>query len=83
MPFISPDEVNSMSEQKNSCPDPLKYSNRTSLPFTDCADNRLGSTRNSRYDHGLLNFAGAELQIRQFASIMGMVGSDDDYPTAA
>jgi hypothetical protein len=72
-----------MSQQRNSRPDPLKYSNRTSLPFTDCADDRLGSTRNSRYDDSLLNFAGAELQIREFASIMGMVGSDDDYPTAA
>lgn len=63
--------------------DPLQLSLRTTLPFPTEAASRLGSERSSRYDNVIFSMDEAELRIREFASIMGMLTVDDDTPTAA
>ena len=63
--------------------DPLQLSLRSSLPFPSEAASRLGSERSSRYDNTIFTLDEAELRIREFASIMGMLNIDDDTPSAA
>lgn len=63
--------------------DPLRHSHRDSLPFPTEAASRLGSQRSQRYDDLFLAVEEAELRIREFASIMGLLETDDDTPTAA
>jgi len=63
--------------------DPLRHSQRDSLPFPTEAATRLGSQRSQRYDDLFLAVEEAELRIREFASIMGLFEIGDDTPTAA
>jgi hypothetical protein len=63
--------------------DPIRLSNRASLPFPTEAASDLGSERCKRYDELLLAVDEAEIRFREFASIMGLWDADDDAPFAA
>tara|TARA_B100000959_G_C14977125_1_gene621965 strand:- start:2123 stop:2368 length:246 start_codon:yes stop_codon:yes gene_type:complete len=63
--------------------DPLQLSKQESLPFPTKAASRLAEQRSGRYDDMLVALEGAELKIRELASVMGMLSNDDDLPTAA
>ena len=63
--------------------DPLKQSNRHSLPFPTAAASFLSTERSKRYDDILMHMDGAEERLRSLASIMGMLETDDGAPTAA
>ena len=63
--------------------DPLHLSTAESLPFPTLAASRLAEQRSSRYDEVFFAVEDAEIRIRELASVMGMLPSDDDLPTAA
>lgn len=67
----------------NSTVDPIRSSNRLSLPFPVDGASQLGAQRSKRYDDFFFALDEAEIRLRELASIMGMWSIDDDTPTAA
>tara|TARA_B100001964_G_C13761101_1_gene391776 strand:- start:175 stop:426 length:252 start_codon:yes stop_codon:yes gene_type:complete len=67
----------------DSTVDPIRLSNRLSLPFPAHGASRLGAQRSKRYDDFFFTLDEAEMRLRELASIMGMWSIDDDTPTAA
>jgi hypothetical protein len=67
----------------NATVDPIRLSNRLSLPFPTDAASRLAAERSKRYDDFFFTLDEAEIRLRELASIMGMWTIDDDTPTAA
>jgi hypothetical protein len=63
--------------------DPIRYSNRLSLPFPTGAASQLAAERSKRYDDFFFALDEAEFRLRELASIMGMWSIQDDEPTAA
>jgi len=63
--------------------DPLRLSNRSSLPFPVKAAALLSEQRGMRYDTFAFPTEEAECHLRKLASIMGLLRIDDDEPTAA
>ena len=67
----------------DSTVDPIRLSNRLSLPFPVDGASQLGAQRSNRYDDFFFTLDDAEFRLRELASIMGMWSIDDDTPTAA
>jgi hypothetical protein len=63
--------------------DPIRYSNRLSLPFPTDAASQLAYERSKRYDDFFFTLDEAEFRLRELASIMGMWSIEDDTPFAA
>jgi hypothetical protein len=63
--------------------DPLRLSTKTTLPFPQQAASRLAEQRSTRYDEILEDVEDAQKRVQRLASIMGMLPSDDDLPSAA
>lgn len=67
----------------NPIVDPIRLSNRLSLPFPVDAASQLSAQRSKRYDDFVFALEEAEIRLRELASIMGMGVIDDDPPAAA
>ena len=52
--------------------DPIRLSNRLSLPFPADAASQLSAQRSKRYDDFVFALDEAEIRLRELASIMGM-----------
>lgn len=63
--------------------DPIRYSNRLSLPFPIDGAAQLAAERSKRYDDFFFALDEAEFRLRELASIMGMWAVEDDTPSAA
>ena len=79
----TPDEWRTMSYKNKPNEDPLFCSPYSVFPFQPNAERRLGSTTNARYDHAMLHADEPMMKINEFASIMGLISSEEDFPTAA
>lgn len=79
----TPDEWRTMSHKNTPNEDPLFRSQHSVFPFQPNAEHRLGSSTNTRYDHAMLHADEPVMKINEFASIMGLISSEDDFPTAA
>ena len=80
---INPSFMNQDSKPANGEVDPIRYSNRLSLPFPTDAASLLADERSKRYDDFFFTLDEAEFRLRELASIMGMWSIDDDTPFAA
>ncbi len=71
--------------QLNQTPhnDPLRLAGGEPIPFPTRAARLLSEERSQRYDDVEGAMIEAELRIREFASMMGMMAIHDDPPNAA
>mgnify|MGYP001028422453 FL=1 len=67
----------------NHTVDPIRLSNRLSLPFPVDTASQLSAQRSKRYDDFVFTLEEAEIRLRELASIMGLGLFEDDPPTAA
>ncbi len=61
----------------------IKLEGDRSLPFPTRAAMKLSEERSSRYDEVEGALEEAELRIREYASMMGLIALHDDPPNAA
>ena len=74
---------NSIDKAKSSGSHPLLSDNVAAFQFPSTAAKKLGDLHASRYDDRGLNFAEAEMRIREYASMMGLINLHDEPPKAA
>ena len=73
----------SISKTKSFDSQSLQLNNAAPFRFPCRAAKMLGDLHARRYDDRGLNFAEAEMRIREYASMMGLINLHDDPPQAA
>ena len=75
--------VNPLERSGFSHTDPLRRSTKSTFLFPAIAAARLAEQRKGRYDDFSESVEEVELRLRTLASIMGMLPTNDESPSAA